>query len=80
MHSSNRSADTELEPASTHSPFFGLVLFESKWVKPFLLNPYIIWLFLYLKSSHKTVKGGRGDGEWKTDSRKEEGRGKRISL
>jgi len=62
----NRSADAE---TSLHTALFGLVLFESKWVKPFLLNPYIIWPCLCLKSGHKTAKEGRGDSKGKTDSR-----------
>lgn len=55
----NRSADTEWKPASTW-PFLVWCSLKSKWVKPFLLNPYIIWPFLWLKSSHKNSAGGDG--------------------
>lgn len=65
----NRSADTERKPASTQ-PFLVWCSLKSKWVKPFLLNPYIIWPFLQLRSSHKTVK--EGWGRWRVKDRQQE--------
>lgn len=65
----NTNADTEWKLASTW-PCLVWCSLKSKWVKPFLLKPYIIWPFVLLKSSYKTVDEGCRDGESKTDSRK----------
>lgn len=48
---------------------FGLALFEKQVGQAFLLNPYIIWPFLLLKSSYQKIDDGQENRESKTDNR-----------
>ena len=51
-------------------PFLVWCSLKSKWVKPFLLNPYIIWPFLLVRAATKQYSSG---GEMKGDRK---GRGR----